>query len=147
MIKKSSILFLSVGLIVLSGCESKTATGAIVGGAGGAAVGGIVGGGSGALIGGAAGVLAGGLTGAYLDNQDQKNLKQESLPTYRRVERGERLSVDDIINLVKAKIDDDKIITFIQKTDSRYTLNSYQIDKLRDAHVSEKVINYMIQNA
>ncbi|MCB1110542.1 MAG: hypothetical protein KDK64_06130 [Chlamydiia bacterium] len=146
MIKKSSILILAVGTALITGCESKTGTGVLAGGASGAAIGGIIGGGQGALIGGAAGVIAGGLIGAYLDNQDQKNLKEQSPQTYKRVDNGEKLSVNDVINLSKANVDDDKIIGLIQKTNSHYTLNSYQIDKLRDAGVSERVINYMMYN-
>lgn len=146
MIKKSSILVLVIGTTLITGCESKTGTGVLVGGASGAAIGGIVGGGQGALIGGAAGVIVGGLIGAYLDNQEAKNLKEQSPQTYRRVDNGEKLSVNDIINLSKANVDDDKVINLIQKTDSHYMLNSYQIDKLRDAGVSEKVITYMMYN-
>jgi len=146
MLKKSSILVLALGATLIVGCESKTGTGVLVGGASGAAIGGIIGGGQGALIGGAAGVIAGGLIGAYLDNQESKNLKSESPQTYRRVDNGEKLSVNDVINLSKANVADDKIINLIQKTNSHYTLNSYQIDKLRDAGVSERVINYMMYN-
>lgn len=146
MLKKSSVLVLAIGATLIAGCESNTGTGVLVGGASGAAIGGIVGGGQGALIGGAAGVIAGGLIGAYLDNQESKRLKEESPQTYRRVDNQEKLSVNDVINLSKADIPHDKIIGLIQKTDSRYTLNSYQIDKLRDAGVSERVINYMMYN-
>jgi len=146
MIKKSSILFLSFGLMALVGCESKAGTGAISGGAGGAAIGGLVGGTQGALIGGAAGVITGGLLGTYLDNNEQKKLKQESMQTYQRIESKEKLRVNDIIALSKAKISDDKIITLIKKTGSTYSLNQYKINKLHNAHVSEKVINHMLSN-
>lgn len=141
---KSSILILALGVALISGCESNTGTGVLVGGGSGALIGGLAGGGTGALIGAAAGVVAGGLIGAYLDNQEQKDLKEQSPQTYRRVDNGEKLSVNDVINLSKARIDDDKVIGLIQKTNSHYTLNSYQIDKLRDAGVSERVINYMM---
>jgi len=141
--KKSSILILGLAATLFWGCESKTGTGVLAGGALGAGVGGIAGGGKGALIGGAAGVIAGGLIGAALDNNEQRNLQKQSPQTYRRVDNGERLSVHDVINLNKANIGDDKIIELLQKTDSRFTLNNYQIDRLRDAGVSEKVINYM----
>lgn len=144
--KSSPILILALGAALITGCESNTGTGVLIGGASGAAIGGIAGGGTGALIGGAAGVIAGGLIGAYLDNQEAKNLKQQSPQTYRRVDNGEKLSVNDVINMSKAGVDDDKIIGLIQKTNSHYTLNSYQIDKLRDAGVSERVINYMMYN-
>ncbi|MBF5059436.1 glycine zipper domain-containing protein [Candidatus Neptunochlamydia vexilliferae] len=146
MIRKSSILVLGATALLIAGCESNTGTGVLVGGVGGAAIGGIAGGGTGAVIGAASGVIVGGLIGAYLDNQEQKNLKEQSPQTYRRVDNGEKLSVNDVINLSKADIDDDKIIGLIQKTNSHYTLNGYQIDKLRDAGVSERVINYMMYN-
>jgi len=142
--KKSSILMLGLAATLFWGCESKTGTGALAGGALGVGVGALAGGGTGALIGGAAGVLAGGLIGAALDNQDQRNLQKQSPQTYKRVDNGERLSVNDVINLSKAKIDDDKIIDLIQKTDSHYTLNNYQVDRIRDSGVSEKVVNYMM---
>lgn len=146
MIKKSSVLVLAMAGTLFMGCESKTGTGVLVGGASGAAIGGIAGGGTGALIGGAAGVIAGGLIGASLDNQDQKNLKRQSQQTYDRVDNGQQLSVKDVINMHKAGISDDKQIELIQKTNSKYVLNSYQIEQLRNAGVSERVINYMMYN-
>ena len=143
--KKSSILILATSAMLMAGCESKTGTGVLLGGATGAAIGGIASGsGTGALIGGAAGVIAGGLIGAYLDNEDQKNLHRQSPQTYKRVENSERLSVNDIINLSKANVDDDKIITLIEKTNSHYTLNNYQIEKLEKNDVSKRGINYMM---
>ena len=146
MLEKSSILIVSLAATLIAGCESNTGTGILAGGASGAAIGGIVGGGQGALIGGAAGVIAGGLIGGYLDNQESKKLQDHNPQTYRRIDNGERLSVNDIINLSKANVSDDKIIGLIQKTNSHYTLNSYQLDKLRDTGVSERVINYMMYN-
>ena len=143
-IKKTSILVLGFAATLFWGCESKTATGALAGGALGAGVGGIAGGGQGALIGGGAGVIAGGLIGATLDESDQRSLQKQSPQTHRRVDNGERLSVNDVINMSKASISDNKIIDLIKKTDSRYYLNNYQIDRLREAGVCEKVINYMM---
>ena len=144
MLKKSSILVLPIAVMLIVGCESNTGTGVLIGGASGAAIGGLAGGGTGALIGSAAGVITGGLIGAYLDNQESKTLREHSSETYRRIDNGEKLSVHDIINLSKANIGDDKIIRLIEKTHSDYRLDRYQIDRLRDAGVSERVINYMI---
>ena len=143
MLKKSSILVLTIGAVLITGCESKTGSGLLIGGASGAALGGIIGGGEGALIGGAAGVIAGGLIGSFLDNEDQKKLKERSPQTYRRIENKEQLSVNDIIALSKIDLDDDKIIKLIQKTDSSYILNSYQMKKMRQSGVSDVVIDYM----
>ncbi len=144
MSKSSSVLILCLAATLVTGCSSKTGTGILAGGALGAGVGGIAGGGGGALIGGAAGVIVGGLVGAYLDNQDQKNLKKQSSRTYNRVDNGEQLTVNDIINLHKAGVDDNKIIELINKTDSHYKLNSYQKKRLRQAGVSDKVIGHMV---
>ena len=55
---KSSILILALGVALISGCESNTGTGVLVGGGSGALIGGLAGGGTGALIGAAAGVVA-----------------------------------------------------------------------------------------
>ncbi|MEM7175813.1 MAG: glycine zipper domain-containing protein [Chlamydiota bacterium] len=144
--KTSPILILSLAGLLFIGCESKAGTGAVTGGALGLGVGAIAGGGAGAAIGAGTGAIAGGLIGASLDAQDQRSLKEESSQTYRRVDQGERLSVNDVIHLSNAGISDRKIIGLIQKTNSHFTLNSYQIDKLRDAGVSETVITHMMYN-
>ena len=144
--KTSPILILSLASTLFIGCESKAGTGAITGGALGLGVGGLAGRGTGAAIGAGAGAIVGGLIGASLDANEQRSLKEQSPQTYRRVDQGDRLSVNDVIHLSNAGISDSKIIDLIQKTNSRFTLNSYQIDKLRDAGVSERVITYMMYN-
>ncbi|MBI3211924.1 MAG: hypothetical protein HYZ47_04485 [Simkania negevensis] len=146
MLRKLSILSIIGVATLFYSCESKTGTGVLAGGALGAGIGGIAGGGQGALIGGAAGVIAGGLIGASLDEQDRKNLDNQNSQTLKRVDKGEQLSVNDIINMHKAEISDQKIMDLIDKTGSHYTLNNYQVDRLREAGVSEKVINYMMYN-
>jgi len=142
--KEQTILILALTILPLVGCESKTATGVLAGGALGAGIGGIAGGGQGALIGSAAGVIAGGLIGAALDENERANLKKQSPQTYRRIDQGERLSVNDVINMSKSHINDQKIIELMRKTSSRYNLNNYQVERLRNAGVSEEVINYML---
>ena len=142
--KKTAVIASVLILSLLVGCESKAATGVLAGGALGAGIGGIAGGGQGALIGGAAGVIAGGLIGASLDESDQRNLKNQSAQTYRHVDRGEKLTVDDIINMKRARISDQKIIDLIRKTQSSYTLNKYQINRLKSSGVSQEVIDYMM---
>jgi outer membrane protein OmpA-like peptidoglycan-associated protein len=81
-------LALGAGLCLLAACVtdpytgerkvSKTATGAIIGGAAGAAIGAATGGDRGerAAIGAAAGALAGGAVGAYMDHQEAKLREQ-----------------------------------------------------------------------
>ena len=143
MIKKLPVLLL-VSTSLLFGCQSKTGTGLIAGGLLGAGIGGIAGSGEGAVIGGAAGALVGGLAGAVLDEQEKNHLKNQNHQTYKRIDNAERLTVNDIINLSKAKIKDKKVIELIDKTNSHYTLNNYQVKKLKENDVSQKIIDYML---
>jgi uncharacterized protein YcfJ len=135
---------LLIGLI-FSGCESKTGTGVLAGGALGAGVGGIAGGGKGALIGGAAGVIAGGLIGAALDEQDRKIMEQSSPRTVDRMDRGEPLTINDIIKLHEGGVSDDTIIRYIRESKTTYNLSQAQIRRLQNAGVSQRVINFMME--
>lgn len=139
-------MLIATSSMLMFGCQTKAGTGALTGGALGVGIGAIAGGPQGAIIGGAAGAIAGGLIGAYLDETDRNNLRDRSPRTYRRIDQGEKLNVKDIINLHKAHVSPNKIIGLIDKTDSHFVLNTYQIDKLRSQGVSEKVINYMMNN-
>lgn len=128
------------------GCQSKTGTGALAGGAVGAGVGGALGGGQGALIGGAAGVLAGGLIGASLDDQDRKVMEQSSPRTVDRMDRGEPLTVNDVIRLSQGGVSDSTIIGYMEQTNTTYRLSQAQIRRLQDAGVSQRVVNYMVES-
>lgn len=136
------ILFLSGFLIV--GCQTKTGTGALVGGGLGAATGGVIGGGKGALIGGAVGALAGGLTGAALDEQDRKIMERTSPRTVDRMDRGEPITVSDVIKLSQGGVSDETIIRYIRDTRTSYNLSQAQIRRLQEGGVSQRVINFMI---
>ena len=125
-------------------CESHTGTGVLVGGAVGAGTGALIGGGEGALIGGAAGVIAGGLVGAALDEQDRKAMEQNSPNTMNKLDRGQQLNVQDVINMSRNGLSDEVIINQINVTKSVFHLSSNQIIEMRNQGVSERVINYMI---
>lgn len=137
------------GLLALSlfaaSCQTKTGTGVLAGGALGAAVGGAAGGGSGALIGGAAGVIAGGLVGAALDESERRSMNKSSPRTVERMDRGEPLTVNDIIKLHEGGVSDDTIIQYIKETQTTYTLSQTQIRRMQKAGVSQRVINYMLE--
>jgi len=139
---KRSILIL-FSITALTSCSTNTGTGVFSGGALGAGVGGIAGGGSGALIGSAAGIVAGGLVGAILDQQDRKVMEQSSPRTVDRMDRGEPLTINDVIKLSQGGVSDDAIIHYLQDTKTRYNLSQTQIRRLQDAGVSQRVINYM----
>ncbi len=140
-----SILF-SILLLLSIGCSTKTGTGALAGGTLGAVVGGAAGGGKGALIGGAAGVVAGGLVGAALDEQDRRVMERTSPRTVDRMDRGEPLTVNDVIKLSQGGVSDETIISYMDQMGSTYNLSQAQIRRLQDAGVSQRVINYMIDS-
>ncbi len=130
--------------LILGSCASNTATGVICGGVIGGSAGGISGGGTGALIGTAAGVIAGGLVGAILDEQDRKVMERTSPRTVDRMDRGEPLTINDVIKLSQGGVSDDAIMRYMQETTSMYTLTQTQVRRLQEAGVSQRVINSMI---
>lgn len=141
------LLSISLGLCAtLMSCSTHTGTGALTGGGLGAFAGGVIGGGKGALIGGTVGAVAGGFIGAALDEQDRKVMERTSPRTVERMDRGEPLTVNDIIKLSQGGISDDTTINYMQQTGSSYTLSQAQIRRLADAGVSQRVINYMVDS-
>jgi len=140
--KRFAIAF---SILALSSCSTNTGTGIFAGGALGAGIGGITGGGGGALIGSAAGIVAGGLVGAILDQQDRKVMEQSSPRTLDRMDRGEPLTLNDVIKLSQGGISDDAIISYIRTTKSTYQLSQTQIRRLQDSGVSQRVINFMAE--
>ena len=145
MSKQIMICFLAT--LFLVGCETKTGTGALAGGALGAGTGALISGGGakGTLIGGAVGALAGGLIGAALDEQDRKVMERTSPRTVQRMDRGEPLTVNDVIKLSQGGVSDETIIRYMQDTDTTYNLSQTQINRMREAGVSPRVINYMVE--
>ena len=146
--KKLSMLFFVLPLfsILFTCCESKAGTGALVGGGLGAGTGALIGGGKGALIGGAAGVVGGAIVGHLLDDSDKDRIKDENPSTMRRVDRGDYLTVEDVIVLHRSGLSDDKIIELIKKSKSTYKLSTRSIQKLERAGVSSKVIDFMLSS-
>jgi outer membrane lipoprotein SlyB len=140
--------------IALAGCEypngdpNYTGTGALTGGAvgavSGAAIGGERHGGEDALIGAAVGAVAGGLIGNSMDRQQQERLRQQAPQTYARVDQGQPLSVADVKALAAAGVGDNVIISQIRNSRTVYHLGAADIIDLRNAGVSNQVIDFMI---
>jgi len=137
--------------VLLNGCVSpdgtpdNTGTGALIGAGSGALIGGANGrGGEGALIGAAVGAIAGGLFGHMFDQQQQMRLREQSPQTYERVDQGMPLSLADVKALAKAGISEDVMINQIKNSHTVFHLSAADIIDLRDAGVSDKVVNYMI---
>lgn len=141
---KKMLMIISLSAFILAGCQSKTGTGAAAGGALGAVSGAILGKGKGALVGGAAGAVAGAIIGAALDEQDRKIMEKTSPRTVERMDRAEPLTINDIIKLSQGGVSDESIIRYIQNTKTTYNLSQAQINRLQEAGVSQRVINFMI---
>ncbi|MBS0651060.1 MAG: hypothetical protein JSR93_07860 [Verrucomicrobia bacterium] len=143
---KTTVMTLAVGTIFLVGCESKAGTGALVGGAAGVGAGALI---SptpqGALIGGAVGAATGAIIGASLDSDDREVLQQNSPDTVDRIDHGQQLTLDDVKEMSKNGLSDNVIIGQIQSTKSVYYLSTNEIIDLKNAGVSQRVIDYMIQ--
>src|SRR5882724_11076720 len=152
-----SVTTVAVGLVlVLTGCETpsgrpdNTATGALVGAGVGAASGAVIGGrnaGAGALIGGAIGALSGALVGNAIDQQQRERVREYSPQTLVRIDQGQPLGVADIKALAKAGVSDEVIISQIRNSRTTYHLSTAEIIDLKDAGVSERVIDVMINTA
>jgi len=140
--------------VLLAGCQNpdgtvnNTGSGALIGGAMGALTGAAIGGrnhgGQDALIGAAAGALAGGLIGNSMDREQEARLKAQAPQTYAKVDQGQPLSLADVKALAKAGISEDVIISQIKNSRTVFHLTAPDIIDLRDAGVSDKVVNYMI---
>ncbi len=146
-------LILAASAVVWTGCvnpdgtQNNTGSGALIGGAFGALAGAALGGrhgGEGALIGAGAGVLGGALVGNAMDRDQDARLRAEAPQTYVHVNQQQALTVADVKALARAGISDDVIISQIATTHTGFHLGSAEIIDLRDAGVSNKVINYMI---
>ncbi len=145
--------------VLLTGCytpdgqPNRTANGALLGGAAGAGVGALIGNASGhhtaegAAIGGIVGLLTGALVGNSMDEAARARVQAQAPQTLVRVEQGQPLAVADVKALAKASISDDVIISQIRTSRSVYHLSTAEIIDLKDAGVSPKVIDFMINTA
>jgi outer membrane lipoprotein SlyB len=131
---------------LFTSCSTSTGTGALVGGAAGATAGGLIAGSAtGALIGGAVGAVGGGLIGASMDAQERDNMQRTSPRTMRKIDLGEPLTIKDVKNMSKAGLSDDLIISQIEATQSEFRLSASDIIDLKQAGVSQRVIEAMIE--
>jgi hypothetical protein len=149
--RSAYLLVVAVAGISVAGCMSPqgrpdyTASGALAGGATGAIVGSMARHpGPGALVGGAVGALVGGLIGHGMDQAHEAQLRAQAPQTMQRVEQGQPLTVVDVKSLAKAGISDDLIISQIRNSRTVYYLTTADIIDLKNAGVSERIIDFMI---
>lgn len=83
---------------------------------------------------------------ASLDVQDRKVIERSSPRTVDRMDRGEPLTLNDVIKLSQGGVNDNHIIQYMQATHSSYHLSQTQIRRLQDAGVSQRVIDFMVSS-
>ncbi|HZZ42104.1 MAG TPA: hypothetical protein VFE58_04140 [Tepidisphaeraceae bacterium] len=164
-----TILISSITVGGLVGCSSNAGTDTLIGAGGGAVVGGLIGSGShssagaGALIGAGAGAIGGLIVGTTLDSAEKKKEKQErdaeaarereyytAGPTY----QGETVTPtqpsitrDDVIEWTRKGVNNELIIDRIQQSRQVFYLTAADENMMRDARVSEDVIQAMKNTA
>lgn len=61
-----------------------------------------------------------------------------------KIEKNEQLDLGDIEHLVEKDVSDKTILSYLQQTRAIYSLKTQDIDRLRNANVSERLIDYLI---
>ena len=148
----SWILIGSIGFAA-AGCETKAQSGALIGAGTGAGIGAIIGNQShghtagGALIGAGVGAIGGALVGNELDKQDRAKEREREYAEsdYRHTEgySGGTVTQRDVIKWTSRGTRDDVIIDRIDRSGTVFHLSRDDEQNLRDAGVSEMVIQEM----
>jgi len=81
-----------------------------------------------------------------LDDSDRDSMQRESPRTLKKIDNGEQLSTDDVKKMTKAGLSDNVIVDQIHSTHSVFYLSTADIIDLKNAGVSQKVIDAMIQS-
>ncbi|WP_162667416.1 glycine zipper domain-containing protein [Gemmata massiliana] len=134
-----------------SGCASmnNTEKGAIGGGVVGTALGTAVGAatghtGAGAVIGGLAGTATGALVGNDIDKQERRDRDiNQAAALAAAQQQQQRMGMFDVIRLAQGGHDDTVIINQIRTTGSTFQLTASDLDELKRAGVSSRVIAEM----
>ena len=129
---------LGTGCVSPTGRPDYTASGALIGGA----IGGMSSWNS--AEGAIAGALVGGIIGHGLDQAQEAQLRTQAPETYQRVEQSQPLTVADVKAMVQAGIGDDLVISQIRNSRTVFRLATADIIDLKNAGVSERVIDFMI---
>ena len=86
-----------------------------------------------------------GIASSSLDTQARIIMEEKSPNTLKKIDRGQRLSLNDIKAMSEAGISDPVISTQITTTGSIFYLTTSDIMDLKNSGVSERVIDVMIQ--
>lgn len=61
-----------------------------------------------------------------------------------KMQRGDRLALADLETLARHRVPDDTVLAYLRETGATYELTTAQIDQLRDAGVTVRVIDYLL---
>lgn len=131
--------------LLLAGCQTKTGSRAVSSSKIGSYAGEVFKNKECAAV-GSDGTLSGGLIGPALDEQDKKIMENTSPRTLDRMDRGEPITISDIIKLSQGGVNDEIIIRYIHSAKTTYHLTQAQIRRLRQGGVSQRVIKYIFDN-
>jgi len=72
-------------------------------------------------------------------------IEKSSPRTVDRIDKGDPLTINDVIKLCQGGVSDDAIITYMKNTESSYNLSQTQIRRLQNSGAGERVITFMIE--
>lgn len=130
-------------LFCLTSCATNLGTGVLTGGVLGTTTGIAFQSGETTLLASAIGIVAGGVLGYFLDEQDKKIVEKNSPRTVERMEKGDPLTLNDIIQLSQSGIHDEVILRYLEKSGMTYSLTKTQVQRLRQSGVSQRIIEAM----
>jgi hypothetical protein len=138
-----------LALLGSAGCRSpyRSDQGALLGGAGGAVLGGIVGHqlghtGAGAAIGALAGAATGAVVGNEIDEVEARNRREIEARLGRQVAAG-AASIEDVVAMTKAGVDDEVISQHVRYHGMVNTLTPDDLIRLKNEGVSARVVKTM----
>lgn len=135
----------NIGCSTMNNTERGAIGGGVVGGALGTAVGAATGRpGAGAVIGGLTGAVAGGAIGNGIDKEEKRDREIAQAAAVADAQaQAQRMGIADVIGLAQAGHSDTVIINQIRSTRSSFTLVPSDLDMLKNAGVSQRVIAEM----
>ena len=81
-----------------------------------------------------------------LSHEDIFYLNQQSPMILNKIDRGDRLNIDDIIMMHEVGVSPSSMISIIDYTNTRFELTTSDVIRLQMEGVSFRVINHMIQS-
>ncbi len=81
-----------------------------------------------------------------LSAEDLFYLNQQSPMILQKIEKGESINLDDVINMHEAGVTAESIIAVIDFTHTKFEINTNDVIRLQMEGISFKVINYMIHS-